>query len=320
MGNLAAAISYAARCPGRTLPPVTPTQRRALAIGIIAYTVWGLLTVYWKQLERFDAYELITWRVCASAATMAVILTARRHWRAWRHAVAAQRRYVLLAACAVIVNWTSYVVAVVQGHVLETALGYFISPVTTIAVGVVVLGEQLTRARRHAVALGALAIVVLSIAVGRIPWLALLIAASWTAYGFLKRQISLDPLQGLAAEVFVLVPPALIVGVALAVRPTSLARTASVGELVLTAASGIATVIPLAMFAHAAQRLPMSVLAPTQYIVPTINFLLGWLAYHEALNGTQVVGFALIWVALALVATEQFRPGPRREIQRRGVQ
>lgn len=273
-------------------------------MGIAAYTIWGLLTIYWKHLHQFDPFELIAWRVLTSAAVMLLVLSLWRRWSSLGHGSAGHRRRLLVAAVAVLVNWTAYVVAVVQGRVLETALGYFIAPLTTIAVGVLVAGETLTRARQSAVALGAVAVVILGISVGRIPWLALLIAASWTLYGFLKRHIPIAAVDGMAAEVFFLSLPALPAIVVLSQRSDSVPHTASAGQIVLLSMSGLATVVPLTMYAYAARRLPMTILAPTQYIVPSINFLLGWLAYHEPLSGLRVVGFAIIWVALALITAE----------------
>ena len=281
-----------------------PSSSRALLVGVAAYTMWGLLTIYWKHLHRFDPFELIAWRVLASAAVMAAVLTVWRHWPRLLSTSAGHRRRIALAAVAVLVNWTAYVVAVVNGRVLETALGYFIAPLTTIAVGVLVAGESLTRARRVAVALGVAAVVILGISVGRVPWLALAIAASWTLYGFLKRHIPVAAVDGMAAEVFVLAAPAALALALLGRRSDSVVHTASAAQIALLAMSGLATVIPLTMYAYAARRLPMTILAPTQYVVPSINFLLGWLAYHEPLNGLRVIGFIVIWVALALITLE----------------
>lgn len=274
--------------------------------------MWGLLTIYWKQLHQFDPFELIAWRVTMSAAVMIAVLTIWRRWRIMLPGLRASgvRLRVLLSALAVLVNWTVYVWAVVHGHVLETALGYFIAPLSTIAVGVFVVGETLTPARRIAVGLGLIAVIILGFSVGRVPWVALGIAGSWTSYGFLKRTIPLNAVDGMAAEVFLLLTPAVVLIGLMSPRSASVVNSASTGQMIVLSMAGFATVIPLTMFSYAAQRVPMTVLAPTQYVVPSINFLLGWLAYHEPLNAARVVGFALIWVALALITAETIVRSP----------
>jgi RarD protein len=213
-------------------------QRAGIIAGAAAYVVWGLLTIYWKQLGDFDAFELIGWRITAAAVVMAVVLTFTRGWR--RLAVVLQQRALLLrvAAASVLltVNWTAYVSAVVQGHVLETALGYFIAPLGTVTVGVLVLHEPLRAAQKVALGLAAIAVVVLTISYGRVPWLALLIAASWTAYGYLKKHVPLTPVESMAAESFLLVVPAVVLAVAMASRPDSIPSSASATELSYRAA------------------------------------------------------------------------------------
>ena len=202
------------------------------------------------------------------------------------------------------VNWTSYVYAVVHDRVLETALGYFIAPVGTMLVGAFVLHERLRRAQWLAIGFAVGAIVVLTASYGRVPYLALAIAVSWTAYGYLKKQVPLDPIDGMAAEVFLLFVPAVIVVAAASGSAASIGNSATNGELALLTLSGLVTVVPLTMFAFAAQRVPLTVLGPLQYSVPTINLLLGWLVYHEALPPSRIVGFALVWVGLAILTVD----------------
>ena len=283
--------------------------RRGIIVGVCTYVVWGLLTAYWKLLHRFRAFELIGWRIACAALVMVVVVSVSGGWRAIRPPLAdpAVRRRVALASVALTVNWTSYVWAVVHDHVLETALGYFIAPLGTMAVGVVVLHERVRRAQVTAVALATAAIVVLSASYGRVPWLALAIAVSWTSYWYLKRQVPLTPVHSMAAETLLLALPALVLIVTMAPQPSSVAHTASAGQLVLVMLTGPATVAPLMTFAYAAKRLPLTLIGPMQYIVPTINFLLGWLAYGEALTWQKVVGFGLVWTGLTVMTTDMVR-------------
>ena len=284
-------------------------ERAGILAGLVAYVVWGLLTIYWKQLHHFDAFELIGWRITASAIVMAIGLTVTKRWghlRVLLHSRALLAR-VVAAAVLLTVNWTSYVWAVVHDHVLETALGYFIAPIGTVLVGVFVLKEHLRPALRVALVLATAAVVVLTISYGRVPWLALAIAVSWTAYGYLKKQLPLSPAESMAAESFVLVVPAAIVAVVLASRPGSIPNTASTHELVFAALTGLATVCPLMLFAYAALRVPMSIIGPMQYIVPSMNFLIGGLLYDESLPASSLAGFSLVWLGLAVLTVDSAR-------------
>jgi len=247
--------------------------RAGVLVGIAAYILWGLLTIYWHELSGFDAFELIGYRVIISALTMAIALTVAGRWR---HIGPVLRDRALLGRVALTavlltVNWTSYVYAVVHDRVLETALGYFIAPVGTMLVGAFVLHERLRRAQVVAIGFAVAAIVVLTVSYGRVPYLALAIAVSWTAYGYLKKQVPLDPLDGMAAEVFLLTAPAVIVVAIAAGSPSSIPNSASGAQLALLTLSGLVTVVPLTMFAFAAQRVPLTTLGPIQYTVPTIN-------------------------------------------------
>jgi len=263
-------------------------QRQGIAVAIVTYAVWGVLTIYWKQLHQFDAFELIGWRVLTSAATMVVILTATRRWPDVRR---------LLRP----VNWSTYVWAVVEGHVVEAALGYFISPILTTVIGVVVLRERLSGVQRAAVSLAGAGLLVLTLAYGRVPWIALAIAGSWCAYGYLKKRTPLAPLEGLAAEIAVLILPALAL---VAIRwgaADGVPATASGPEWILVLLAGLVTAGPLLLFGAASQRTPLTVLGPMQYVVPTVNFLIGWLGFGEEVTRAKFAGFGMIWACLALV-------------------
>ena len=288
-------------------------QRAGIIAGITAYVVWGLLTIYWKQLHRFDAFELIGWRISASAVVMAIVLTATRRWPHLRALLRDRALLARVAAASVLltVNWTSYVWAVVHGHVLETALGYFIAPLGTVTVGVLVLHEPLRRALKIALVFASAAVVVLTISYGRVPWLALAIAASWTAYGYLKKGVPLTPVESMAAESFILVVPAAALAIALSGRAGSIPNSADSRELVFAVLSGLATVAPLMLFAYAAQRMPLTIIGPMQYIVPSMNFVIGWLLYDEALPTTRLIGFALVWVGLIVLTADSLHRARR---------
>lgn len=278
-------------------------------LGIAGYVLWGFLTVYWHELDHFDAFELIGWRIIMSAVVIGIVITVTRRWSFLAPVIHDRRLLarVVGAALLLTVNWTAYVYAVVHGRIIETALGYFIAPVGTMLVGVYVLGERMRRAQWVAIGLATAAIVVLTASYGQVPYLALMIAGSWTVYGYLKKQVPMSPIDGMAAEVFVLLVPAIVVVTALAGRATSIPTSGSSAQLTLLAFSGLVTIVPLTMFAFSAQRVPLTILGPLQYSVPTINFLLGWLAYGEALPTTRVIGFALVWIGLAIMTVDSLR-------------
>jgi len=293
----------------RTAATPHAEQRAGIIAGFTAYFVWGLLTIYWKQLHHFDAFELIGWRITASAVVMAIVLTAKHQWGNLRVLLTNRALLARVAAAAVLltINWTSYVWAVVHGRVLETALGYFIAPLGTVALGVLVLKETIRAAQVFALVMAAASVVVLTISYGRVPWLALALATSWTAYGYIKKHLPLTPVESMAAESFVLVLPAAAVAIALAGRAGSIPNSATHAELAYAVLTGLATVGPLTLFAYAAQRVPLTLIGPMQYIVPSMNFVIGWLMYDEAMPAVRFFGFALVWTGLIVFTIDSVR-------------
>jgi len=284
---------------------------RGVRAGTVAYGVWGFLTIYWKELEEFSPFELIGWRVTSACVVLAVVVTARRRWPIIRAAFADRRLAMRIAGAALLLtaNWTSYLYAVGEGRIIETALGYFMSPLGTMILGIVVFKERPSTASRFAMVLAGVAIVVLTVSYGRVPVAGLIIAVSWSLYGAMKRQVPLTAVDSLAAETFIMVIPAVLLSAALAARTDSIPRSADAGELVLVSLAGVATVVPLVLFAFAAARVPFTILGPLNYLVPTINFLLGWGLYDEDLPLSRLVGFAFVWAALVVVTIDRLRAG-----------
>jgi len=284
-------------------------RRAGILLGVFAYTIWGFLTIYWKALHDLGPFQLIGARIISSLVLLSVILAVTHRWR--HLAPLARDRALLgrvaLAAVLLTCNWTAYVWAVAHDDIIETALGYFIAPLGTVLIGIVVLGERVRPAQRLALGLAAVAVVELTISYGRIPWIALLIAASWSLYGLFKRQVPLAPFESLTGETLVLVLPALLVLLVPAAHGNGLATQATGPQMVLVALTGVATTVPLVMFAGAARRVPFTLLGPMMYIVPSINFLLGTLVYHEAIDASQLLGFALVWAGLAIFTIDGVR-------------
>jgi chloramphenicol-sensitive protein RarD len=299
-----------------TKPVAKPeTSQAAIAQSLSVYFIWGALTLYWKELHGFDPFELIGWRITSSVLVLvAVMVTTDRLvplLRSLRNPQLLIR--IALASVLLTINWATYVWAVVNDHVIETALGYFIAPIFTIVVGVFVLHEKLRSIQRVAVSFAVGGIVVLTVAYGRVPWIALIIATSWTFYAYLKKKVPLQPLESLTAEVIVLAIPAFIYLCTTWSNVDSVPNTANSVEWAFVAFTGVITAVPLLMFASASQRTPLTILGPMQYIVPTMNFLIGWLMFDELLTSSKVAGFSLIWVCLALVLTDLFRTQRRQQ-------
>ncbi|MCU1360856.1 MAG: hypothetical protein JWN99_2145 [Ilumatobacteraceae bacterium] len=280
--------------------------RRGAVAAFAAYMVWGALTLYWKLLDGFRPFELVGWRIMSSAVIMCVALTVTKGWAHLRPVLRDRALFgrVALAAALLTCNWCAYVWAVVNGRILETSLGYFMSPLGTVAVGVLVFGERLVRAQRIAIGFAVLAVVVLIVTYGEVPWIALILAVTWSLYGGLKRRVPLSAIESMSAETFVVLVPAIVVAIVLAGHSDSIPSTASLGQFVLVLLAGVATVVPLTLFAWAAHRVPLTILGPMQYLIPTINFFLGWLVYDESLPLSRVAGFSLVWIGLIVMTVD----------------
>ncbi|MEO8163536.1 MAG: EamA family transporter RarD, partial [Ilumatobacteraceae bacterium] len=254
-------------------------SRLGILFGFSAYAIWGLLTMYWKVLKSFDALELIGWRITLSVVMLVPFTLATRRFIPLVRSLRKRRLLgrVVLASVLLTINWYTYVWAVVHGHVIETALGYFIAPIFTLVIGVFGLHEHLQPIQRVAVGFAIAGVIVLTVGYASVPYVGLILASSWSIYGLLKKQVSLAPLESLTAEVIVLcIPAGLLVAVSWR-HVGSIPATASAFEWVFVLLLGVATAVPLLLFAGAAHRTPLTVLGPMQCLVPTINFILGWL-------------------------------------------
>lgn len=282
------------------------TERSGTAAGMSAYILWGIITIYWKSLKDFAPLELIGYRIVLSTILLALILAFLGRFKALFRTLTERKIWgrVVVTALLLSINWTTYVVIVSQGKVIEAALGYFIAPLGTILLGVKVLHERLRPLQKASVVLAVIAVAVLTWGYGEFPLYALAMASSWALYGLLKRQVALAPVESLISETLVLTLPAVGLVAWFSRYDDSVLRSASIGHFSLVMLSGIITAIPLLLFASAAHKLPLTVLGPMQYLVPVINFLLGWLLYHEDLTPTRIVGFGLIWIALVIVTAD----------------
>jgi chloramphenicol-sensitive protein RarD len=289
---------------------VTDT-RRGTAYGVAAYVLWGLFPLYWPLLEPASSVEIVAHRIVWSLVVVLVILAATSNW-GWLREFAGDRSSqwrLTLAAVLISGNWCLYIYGVNSDHVVETSLGYFVNPLVTVLIGVLLLHERLTRWQWVAVGLGALAVVVLTVDYGRPPWIALGLAFSFAAYGLLKKQIGprVGAVASLTVETAVMFLPALALLVALEVRGDGHFVHEGLGHAGLLASAGVATAVPLLFFAAAASRVPLTILGLLQYFAPVLQFLTGVLVYHEPMPASRLAGFTLVWAALVVLTVDGLR-------------
>ncbi|GAA4784344.1 EamA family transporter RarD [Streptomyces ziwulingensis] len=288
-------------------------SRIGLLNGFAAYGMWGLVPVFWPLLKPAGAMEILAHRMTWSLVFVAAALLFVRRW-AWAGELLRQPRrlgLVSVAAAVITVNWGVYIWAVNSGHVVEASLGYFINPLVTIAMGVLLLKERLRPAQWAAVATGAAAVIVLTVGYGRPPWVSLCLAFSFATYGLAKKKVNLGGVESLAAETAVLFLPALGFLLWLGARGEATFATEGAGHVLLLAATGLVTAVPLVCFGAAAIRVPLSTLGLLQYLAPVFQFLLGILYFHEAMPPERWAGFALVWLALTLLTWDALRTAHR---------
>ncbi|MFD9875510.1 EamA family transporter RarD [[Kitasatospora] papulosa] len=288
-------------------------QRAGLLYGIGAYGMWGLVPLFWPLLEPSGAVEILAHRMVWSLGVVGIALLVLRRW-AWIGELVRQPRrlgLIAVAAAVISVNWGLYIWSVNNGHVVEASLGYFINPLVTIAMGVLLLGERLRPAQWAAVATGFAAVLVLAIGYGQPPWISLVLAFSFATYGLAKKKVNMGGLESLAAETAVLFVPALGFLLWLGASGDATFLSGGAGHGALLAATGLVTAIPLVCFGAAAIRVPLSVLGLLQYLAPVFQFALGILYFHEAMPPERWAGFALVWVALILLTWDALRTARR---------
>lgn len=288
--------------------------RRGLLAGAAAYGLWGLFPLYWMLLDDAGALEILAVRIVASLVVMAALTVALGRTQHFRRIVTTRRTHVILALAGLVIslNWFTFIWGVTNGRVLETSLGYFVTPLVSVALGVVVLRERLRRLQWAALALATLAVVVLTIDYGRLPWVTLALATSFGTYGLLKKQANVGAIESLTFETLVAAPAAIGVLTWLALTGVAAFPDAGVGQAVLLASTGLVTAVPLICFGAAATRISLTTMGFLQYLAPTLHFVLGVTVFAEALPLSRAIGFALVWTALVLFTLEAWRHRKRQ--------
>ena len=295
--------------------PVTD-QRRGLLLGIAAYVMWGGFPLYWPHLEPAGAIEILAHRVLWSLLTMGLLVVVLRRTSQFRALFTHRRTFLLLAAAAFTItfNWATYIWGVNNGKVVETSLGYFINPLVTVLMGVFILGERLRPLQWVAMAVAGLAVVVLTLDYGRLPWVALVLAFSFGSYGLAKKSANVEAVESLTLETTLIAPFAAVYLIWLTGQGESHFTTAGAGHALLLSTTGLVTAVPLICFGAAAIRVSMVSLGLLQYLAPIIQFALGVLYFHEAMPAGRWVGFVLVWIAL-LAFTVEANAHRRRQLR-----
>jgi chloramphenicol-sensitive protein RarD len=300
----------------------TPAQDKVsgggIAFALGAYLLWGFLPVLFFALRGSGAVEIVSWRIVLSLAFCALLITATRGWPRLL-AILRDRSTMLalaLAAVFIVVNWTVYVFASVSGHVVEASLGYFTNPIVTVLLGVIVLRERLRPLQWVALGTSAIAVLVIAIGYGAFPWIALTLAFSFGLYGLVKKRVgpTADAVSGLTIETAVLAPVAVVVLVVIALTSGLTLGTLGTAHMLLMISLGVATAVPLILFAAAARRLPLVYIGLAQYIAPVLQLVVGVVLLHEAMPVERWVGFGIVWLALIILTIDMLLHSARQRV------
>lgn len=282
-------------------------MKRGVLYGLAAYLWWGAFPLFFPLLRPASAGEILAHRVLWSFLIMGLVLAFLKQWTTFRKLPFRVWWQICLAAVMIAVNWGVYIYSVNNGHVVEAALGYFMNPLVSVGLGVLFLKERLRRLQWTAIGIAVIAVMILAVEAGRVPWLSLTLAFSFGLYGYVKKVIPLRPTESLTAESMVLTPFAVAFLVLIQVDGTSTLTNQGAWHIALLAACGLVTIVPLVAFGVAAQLLPLTTIGFLQYLTPTLQFLLGVLVFQENMPGTRWAGFVVIWLALIIYSIDAAR-------------
>ncbi|KJK52883.1 protein rarD [Lentzea aerocolonigenes] len=278
--------------------PEVHTQGRGVTYGVLAYVLWGLFPAYWPLLVPAQPVEVLAHRIVWSFVTLAIAVVLLRRWRPFLELSGKGWLIVTAAAVLITVNWGTYIYAVNSKHVVEAALGYFINPLVSVALGMIFLKERLRLVQAVAFAVVVVAVIVLTVDYGRLPVISLILAFSFGTYGLLKKKVPLDAISSLAAESAVIAPIAFVYLLVLGSANTF--TTEGSGHALLLLSTGIVTAIPLVLFGAGARLVPLTTMGMLQYLAPVLQFAWGVFVVHEPMPRSRWIGFGLVWVALAI--------------------
>ena len=282
-------------------------MKRGILLGLSAYALWGFFPLYWKLLKEVPAPQLLGHRIVWSFVVLFIVLLLTRQWRELRSLLTASTlRIYAIAALLIGVNWLTYVWSVNSGYVVEASLGYFINPLLSVLMGVIILREKLRPVQWIPIGLAAVGVAYLAIPYGARLWIPFTLATSFGFYGLTKKIAPLNSLYGLTLETGILFLPALLYLTLAGFNGSGAFLHSGPTVDLLMVGAGIVTTVPLLMFASAARQIPLTMVGILQYITPTLQFLLGVLVYHEEFDQARLIGFGIVWVALVIFWVENY--------------
>ncbi|GAA2212232.1 hypothetical protein GCM10009850_076940 [Nonomuraea monospora] len=293
--------------------------RRGVLLGVAAYVLWGLSALYWPLVEPTGSLEVLALRALWSPVAIALLVLALGR-RGQLAALLRRRRDLLLltlASALTSVNWALFIWATMNGHVVDASLGYFITPLVSVALGVAVFGERLSGPQWTAIGLGAAAVLILTVGYGGPPWIAIGLALTFGGYGLIKKRVAAGAIEGLMVETAAVFPLALAYTVWLQATGQATFGHVSAGNTLLGIGAGFVMVVPMLLFSAAATKIPLSLTGMLQYIEPIVQFLVGLLVFKESMPGSRWAAFGLLWVGLAVLAAGGLRPRGRPGAARR---
>ncbi len=278
---------------------------RGILYAVGAYVAWGFFPIYWKLLSKVPAPQLLGHRILWSFILLSAIILLARRWGDFRSRLTPRILRIYLAAALLIgVNWLTYVWAINAGFIIETSLGYFINPLLSVLLGVIFFRERLRPLQWLPIGLATAGVLYLTVTYGSLPWIALTLAVSWGFYGLVKKAAPLGSLYGVTLETGILILPALGYLVFADLTGDGVFLHSGLQTDLLLAGAGAVTTIPLLMFASAARRISLSTIGILQYISPTLQFLTGFVIFHEPFSHTRLIGFGIVWLALIIFVLE----------------
>lgn len=287
--------------------------------GVLAYTAWGILPLYWKLLAVVPAMEILAHRIIWSFIFVGTILLATGGWATLQTVVANKKNLCYLFLCGFLIslNWFTYIWAVNSGHVIEASMGYYINPLVVVLLGVVILKESLTRWQSVAILLAGTGVVIMTLQYGRVPWIALILAGTFATYGLSKKLIQVDSISGLALETMIVMPVALFYIVTRQTQGLGALGRVPLQTSLILCGSGIVTATPLLWFAKGAQRIKLTMIGFLQYIAPTISLLLGIFVFKEYFSLIHFISFSFIWAGLLIFLVSNLATAKKTRAERK---
>lgn len=270
------------------------------------YLIWGVLPLYWNLLARAEANEILAHRIIWSFVFMVVVLMVTKRWQSFKENCRAlwqdkkRGAILLLAAFTISLNWLTYIWAVNHGHVIDTSIGYYINPLMSVLFGIVFFREHISGLKKISLLLAAIGIVLMTYQLGKLPWVAVVLAVSFSVYGALKKQLHLNPFSSITLETLLMVPFAVPYIGMLMMSPANHFSLATPDLALYLMGTGVVTAVPLVLFSYGANLLPLNVLGFFQYISPTIGLLLGIFFFHETFGMAQISALGFVWAAIVL--------------------